>query len=87
MRRVVIVNESAPMMVRETLAQWDDVPAKVIGRRRTPVVRETADYGLQTLVNELHQSGAQVSWPKGIFRFKTHAEADAWWIRAMKIRN
>lgn len=74
------------MAIRETSAQWDDIPAKVIGRRQTPVVRATADYGLQDLVNDMHRDAAQrVTWPRGIFRFKSHEEADQWWIQQMKV--
>ncbi len=71
--------------MRETKEQWDDLPpgAKVVGKRRPSQGHEVGD-GLQRLANEMGQG--LVSWPKGVFRFKSHEEADAWWIDQMQVR-
>lgn len=75
-----------PSPFRETTEQWDDLPAgaKVVGKRR-PSLAYKAGYDIQALANEL--SGKRIGWPKGVFRFKTHEEADAWWRETMKIIN
>ena len=80
--------------MRETTEQWDDLPpgAKVVGKRRDPRASPGAGYGLQDLANEMGSfdspQGRQsrVTWPKGIIRFKTHEEADAWWIEKIQTR-
>lgn len=68
--------------------QWDDLPegAKVVGRRVVPMRANAADaYALQDLVNESGGRG-KVSWPRGVFRFRTYEEADEWWIKTMIVR-
>lgn len=70
--------------VRETTEQWDDVPTKVVGRRRMPGPHDPPDYRLQDLANSMHSG--RVRWPKGVFRFRTHEEADAWWIKSMIVK-
>lgn len=61
--------------VRETREQWDDVPAKVVGRRKPGVVN-------------LERGAAFLRWgadanirlrgrPKGVFRYRSFEEADA----------
>ena len=77
--------EERQHVIRETTEQWDDLPpgAKVVGRRRT--CRDTKPgYGIQQLANEL--SSGRLQWPKGVFRFKTHEEADAWWTERVTIK-
>jgi len=72
-------------MIRETTEQWDDLPpgAKVVGQRRTNPASKPG-YGIQELANEL--SSGRLRWPKGVFRFKTHEEADAWWTETLTIK-
>lgn len=65
--------------VKETREQWDDVPAKVVGRRRSGVGGWSNVTILQQRVNE--QKVGRASWPKGVFRFHSHEEADAWLIQ------
>jgi hypothetical protein len=71
--------------LRETTAQWDDLPlgAKVVGHRRVSRSAKSG-YGIQRLSNEL--SGGHMQWPKGVFLFKTHEEADAWWTEMVQIK-
>lgn len=68
--------------------QWDELPvgAKIVGRRTSVAKGHRSDaFGMQDLVNA---SGnvAKVTWKKGVFRFKTYEEADAWWISHMMIK-
>lgn len=56
---------------------------RVVGRRtRTPDALQTG-MKLQALAAELHRS-FQSRWaPPGVYRFKTHEEADAWMMRML----
>ena len=60
---------------------WDDPPRKVVGRRTPP------KGGLVELAGFLRMAGllqkGEIGWPKGVFRFKTHEEADLWWTKNM----
>jgi hypothetical protein len=56
---------------------------KVVGRRtRTPDAFESG-MKLQSLAVELHRSFKQRWAPKGVYRFKTHEEADEWMNRML----
>jgi hypothetical protein len=70
--------------VRETTEQWDDEPRKVVGRRRKPGPEARCGYAIQDLANEM--GSGRLLWPKGVFRFKTHEEADAWWTETMTLK-
>ncbi len=57
---------------------------KVVGRRVPG--KPSAD--IQKTLNEIFTSQGHKLWPRGIYRFKTHEEADAWkWkmIRPKKV--
>lgn len=70
--------------VRETNEQWDDVPAKVVGRRH-PASRGWVDAdGFQKLVNGLAQG--QFALPGGVFKFRSFEEADQWILTARRAR-
>ena len=84
---VLVADEAAgDQAERETSAGWDDLPegAKVVGKRHAPGGGMEVGDGLQRLVNDLGQG--RVTWPKGVWRFKTHEEAEAWWLQRMRIR-
>ena len=74
------------MAAGETKAGWDDLPlgSKVVGKRHPPGGGLEVGDALQRLANEVGE--ARVTWPKGVWRFKTHEEADAWWIHQLRIR-
>lgn len=38
---------------------------------------------LQATAAQLHKSFGHRWWPKGVYRFKTHEEADAWMIKML----
>jgi len=70
--------------IRETSEQWDDVPAKVVGRRgKAPVNLEK---GAAFMRMAADRGGHRVGWPKGVFRFRSHDEADQWLIANMITR-
>ncbi len=56
----------------------DDPAAKTVGRRQA--VRDPLRYGLalQKTLNVLQRTSGRGLCPKGVFRFRTHEEADAW---------
>jgi hypothetical protein len=52
---------------------------KVVGKRtQAPVDAFQTGMGLQSLAVELHKSFRHRWAPKGVYRFKTHEEADEW---------
>lgn len=58
----------------EPIINHDEFIGKTVGRRAAP--RDSLKYalGLQRVVNEF--GGLRV--PRGVFRFRTYEEADAW---------
>ncbi len=70
--------------VRETAEQWDDVPAKVVGRRRSAAPGWKGATILQDRVNEGIRG--RTWWPKGVVRFSSFKEADEWWIHQTRFR-
>ncbi|MDD4735028.1 MAG: hypothetical protein PHP44_02860 [Kiritimatiellae bacterium] len=84
--RESVAARGTPACLAKTRAaheQWDDVPKKTVGKRRTEDVDSKEGYQLQTLVNELGASN--VTWPKGVFRFESHEHAEKWWTDQMII--
>ena len=81
---VLGVSASHPRMLEETNEQWDDVPCgnKIVGLRRGMRTMKTG-YEIQRLSNQL--SSGRLRWPKGVFCFRTHEEADAWWTETVRI--
>ena len=60
-----------------------DPVGKTVGRR---VMEDAGTYGmgLQKLVNELRRSqGYSGICPRGVYRFRSHQEADAWMMKAI----
>ena len=56
---------------------------KVVGRRTRTPDAFTSGMKLQILAVELHRSLKQRWAPKGVYRFKTHEEADEWMNRML----
>ena len=65
---------------------WDDLPpnSRVVGKREPPKAGLQTVDALQRLANDL--GAGRVTWPRGVWRFRTHEEADAWWTIQMRIR-
>lgn len=62
-------------------SRWDDIPEKIIGNRKVAEDHTGSADALQQLAEEMGRG--RITWPKGVFRFKSHEEADQWWIRNM----
>lgn len=55
-------------------ADLDENPGKVVGNVRKRSPGET----LERMVSRFHAMGLTLPFPKGVYRFKTFEEADAW---------
>ena len=56
---------------------------KIVGRRTRPPEPFKNGMQLQSLAVELHRSLGHRWAPKGVYRFKTHEEADEWMNRML----
>lgn len=63
----------------------NDPTMKVVGRQGTPRVDALAIDSLQRMANELRRGRPFI--PKGVYRFKTFEEADAWNLQMMTRRS
>ena len=52
----------------------DGTPRKVVGK----IPQRTSAESLEWLVRQYESMGLKLPFPKGVFRFKTFEEADAW---------
>jgi len=60
--------------IKETRAQWDDVPAKVVGKRKSIPVNLESGEGFLKLGKDM---GIRFKGrPKGVFRYKSFEEAE-----------
>ncbi len=62
--------------IRETSEQWDDVPRKIVGRRRKPVLNLETGAAFFQFGREMGEG--KVGRRKGVVRYRTHDEANAW---------
>jgi hypothetical protein len=58
----------------EPIINLDDPVGKTVGRRRAPKDSLSYALGLQRISNALSPSRI----PRGVYRFRSHEEADAW---------
>jgi hypothetical protein len=73
----------ACLVVRKSFINLEEDIDKIVGRRtRTPDAFESG-MKLQALGAALHRSLKQRWAPKGVYRFKTHEEADEWMNRML----
>jgi len=57
---------------------------KTVGRRKLPKNSFAYGMALQTTGNDLRNTfGYAGLFPKGVYRFKTHEEADAWTLKML----
>ncbi len=71
------------MVVKEPFINSEEPIAKVVGRRtRTPDAFESG-MKLQALAVQLHTSLKHRWAAKGVYRFKSHEEADEWMNRML----
>ena len=66
---------------RETAGQWDDLPpgAKVLGRRKPARGNLVSAAGLFEMAKVMRAGKKFV--PRGLYRFKTPEESDAWMLK------
>jgi hypothetical protein len=55
-------------------ADLDEKPGKTVGR----VQQRSPEEALERMVARFHAMGLTLPFPKGVYRFKTFEEADAW---------
>lgn len=60
------------------IINMEEIPAKVVGRRKAGGDPFKTAMALQKTVGDLRKSLGHHFAPKGVFRFKTHEEADEW---------
>ncbi len=56
---------------------------RFVGRRTKALDSLAAGMQLQETAVELHKALEHRWWPKGVYRFKTHREADAWMMKML----
>ena len=66
------------------MQRGDELPMKVFGRKGKPKVNLETANGFLKLMRTLR--GNRPFIPKGVWRFKTSAEADAWTLRMITRR-
>ena len=62
----------------KAMVNLQENPAKTVGRRPPPSDAFAAAMVLQHTLNELSASFGHRFVPKGVYRFRSHEEADAW---------
>ena len=78
--------EGDKRVIRETTEQWDDLPpgAKVVGRRRPGTVDLVKARPFFEFAASIRRPKHFV--PRGVYRFKTFEEADAWHLKMITRR-
>ena len=69
--------------VKEPLVNVEEKIDRFVGRRTTASDSWRAGMQLQETGVQLHRSFKHRWMPKGVYRFKTHEEADAWMIKML----
>lgn len=67
------------------MQRGDELPMKIFGRKGKPKVNLETANGFLKLMRTLR--GTRPFIPKGVFRFKTFEEADAWNLQMMTRRS
>jgi hypothetical protein len=70
-------------VVKQPFINVEEKIDKVVGRRTRTPDAFASGMKLQSLAVELHRSLKQRWAPKGVYRFKTHEEADEWMNRML----
>jgi hypothetical protein len=69
--------------VKQPFINVEEKIDRFVGRRTKTPDGLTAGMQLQSLGAELHKSFKHRWCPKGVYRFKTHEEADQWMTRML----
>jgi hypothetical protein len=69
--------------VKQPLVNVEERIDRFVGRRAPTTDSLKAGMQLQETSAKLHQSFKHRWMPKGVYRFKSHEEADAWMIKML----
>jgi hypothetical protein len=69
--------------VKQPFVNAEEKIDRIVGRRATSPDGLWAGMRLQETAAQLHQSFKHHWMPKGVYRFKTHEEADQWMIQML----
>ena len=69
--------------VRQPFVNVEEGIDRFVGRRAARPASLRAGMLLQETATQLHQSFKHRWMPKGVYRFKTHEEADEWLIKML----
>jgi len=62
----------------EPIIDLEENIGKTVGRRKPPVDSLAAGLAMQQTVVDLHKALGNRMFPRGVYRFRSHEEADAW---------
>ena len=58
----------------DPIVNLEETPGKFVGK----IKRRTSAEAVALLVGRFHAMGLKLPYPRGVYRFKTHEEANAW---------
>ena len=70
-------------MKQVSVINTEEVIGKAVGRRKLGDPLKAAD-GIQHFINETFATAGHRLTPRGVFRFKSHQEADAWMMSSIR---
>jgi hypothetical protein len=76
--------QGGAMQQTPRIINLEDKIGKTVGRRRPPEDALAAGFAMQETLNEVLKSSGHRLAPRGVFRFRSHEEADAWMLKMMK---
>lgn len=62
----------------EPIVNLEETPGKVVGRRRPPSDALSLAGETRADMEAWHRAFRAASLPRGVYRFRTHEEADTW---------
>lgn len=62
----------------DPIVNLQETIGKTVGRRKAPADSLKAAMALQATVADLQKAFGNRMFPKGVYRFRSHEEADAW---------
>ena len=68
--------------MKEPRINFEEKIDRRVGRRKEPADSLKAGMQLQAAAVEFHRA-LKHRWPKGVYRFKTHEEADQWMMKML----
>jgi len=71
-------------MSQVSVINIEETIGKTVGRRRPPKDPMKAADGIQRFINEHFATVGHRLTPRGVFRFKSHEEADQWMRQSIR---